>query len=146
MSRTSANKAMATIAGISALALVIASCSSSSSPQQLCVLIRPRRRGVIPGGTGRFRLRSSARRFRLGRCSGSASGSAAAPASSGGAASSGSAGAAAGMNDDATWCDYLKKTYPGISGKTVSGYGSIAAPEANQLKAFLGRTSPPAPA
>ncbi len=38
------------------------------------------------------------------------------------------------MNDDATYCDFIKKTWPNISGKTVSGYGSITADEGEQLK------------
>ncbi len=40
---------------------------------------------------------------------------------------------AAGLNDDATYCPFLKATWPNISGKTISIYGSITGVEAAQL-------------
>src|SRR6195952_4173230 len=119
---------MASIAGISALALIISSCSSSSSTAASAPASSA---AAVPSSAAAAPSSAAAAPSSAAAAPSSAAG---APASSGGAASSVSPGVPAALNDDATWCDYLKKTYPGISGKSVSGYGSIESSEAEQLR------------
>ncbi len=130
MSRTSANKAMATIAGISALALIVTACSSSSTPAAGSSSAASSAAASAPAASAPAASAPAASAPAASASAPAASGSA--PAASSGAPSS--SASQAGLNDDATWCDYLKKTYPGISGKSVSGYGSIASTEAAQLR------------
>lgn len=113
MSRTSANKAMATIAGIGALAVIVSACSSSSTP------------AASGSSTGSSSAISSA-----SVASSMAPDSSSAPAT-GGAASSSSAstGGAAVPGDDATYCDTIKKNWPNLSG-TVSVYSAVTGTEA----------------
>jgi len=119
--RTSASKAMATIAGIGAMTLVLSACGSSSTP-------------AASGSSSGVSTASSAAAAVTPASSSAASSASPSSAGTSGASASGS-NSAAGLNDDATWCDFIKKTWPGISGKTVSGYGSITADEGEQLKA-----------
>lgn len=122
MSRTSASKAMATIAGIGAMALVMTACGSST-----------------PAATSPSSSTSSSS-APAAASGGGASSSAAAPSSAAAAPSSsaaaGTGGAAAAgpmAGDDATYCDFLKKTWPSVSGKSVGVYSSITGDEATQL-------------
>lgn len=121
MSRTSANKAMATIAGIGALTLIMSACSSSSS--------------TAPASSGGSSSSSTPAGSSAPPAASGGESSSSAPASGGGSPSaSGSVSApAAGMNDDATYCSYIKSTWPNISGKTITVYGSITGDEARQL-------------
>lgn len=49
-------------------------------------------------------------------------------------AAAASAGASAGdLNDDATWCDHLKRNWPDISGTTITVYSVITGSEGNVL-------------
>lgn len=55
------------------------------------------------------------------------------PAASGGSGATGATGAAVAGDDD-TWCDTVKKDWPGISGKTVSIYAGITGKEGTELE------------
>ena len=121
MSRTSANKAMATIAGISALALIVTACSSSSTPAAGSSSAASSAAASAPAASAPAASAPAASAPAASASAPAASGSA--PAASSGAPSS--SASQAGLNDDATWCDYHQEDLPGISGKSVSGYGSI---------------------
>ncbi|WP_197676416.1 ABC transporter substrate-binding protein [Nakamurella panacisegetis] len=117
---------MATIAGIGALALIMSACSSSSSSSSTSSA------ASAAGGSSSAAAPVGSSSAAAGSPSASAPASSS-PASSGGPSSSSSA-TAAGLNDDATYCDYLKKTWPNISGKQVSVYTSIAGDEGKQVE------------
>ncbi len=117
MSRTSASKAMATIAGIGALALVMSACSSSSS-------------------TAASSSSSSSSSSAASSAPPAAS-SSAAPASGPSSSGAATSGSAAVPGDDATYCDTIKKDWPGISGKTVVVYSGVTGSEGTAMgKAF----------
>lgn len=113
---------MATIAGIGAMALVLSACSSSSS--------------AGAGGSASGSSAASAPAVSAPAASSSAASTAAVASSAvaaSGAATTGSAGTAA-LSDDATYCPYLKATWPNISGKQVSIYAGITGDEGKQLE------------
>ena len=120
MSRTSANKAMATIAGISALALIVTACSSSSSTaasstsSSSAAAAASSAPAAAPAtfGTCGFLLRSG-----LGRGIGLRTGAPQPPAYR--------LGRPQPPSDDATYCDTIKKNWPDISGKNVTVYAGI---------------------
>ncbi|MET0864419.1 MAG: ABC transporter substrate-binding protein, partial [Nakamurella sp.] len=98
-------KFTATIAGISAVALVLTACSSSSTSS----------------------TSSSSAAGSSTAASAAASGAESSAASSGSAAAS--TGGAATLPATTDWCQHIKDTYPDISGKTVGVYTTIVAPE-----------------
>ncbi len=106
MSRTSANKAMATIAGISALALIVTACSSSSSTT----------------AASSSSASSSAPAASTSAATSSAAGSAAPSSASAGGGGSAVAG------DDATYCNTIKKNWPNLSG-SVTVYSGVTGTE-----------------
>ncbi len=117
MSRTSANKAMATIAGISALALIVTACSSSSTP--------------AAGSSSATTSAASSAAPAASAPAASAPAASAAPAASSAVGSGTAAAAVAG--DDATYCDTIKKDWPGISGKTVTVYSGVTGTEGTAM-------------
>ncbi|MET3804586.1 alpha-glucoside transport system substrate-binding protein [Nakamurella sp. UYEF19] len=108
---------MVTIAGISALALIITACGSSSSTA-------PAASSTPSTSAPAVSAPSSA-----APATSAAPGSSTAPTSS----STGSGPAVAG--DDATYCDTIKKDWPNITGKQVSIYAGISGDEGKQLEA-----------
>ena len=126
VSRTTTSKAIGTIAGIGALALVITACGSSSTPAAS---------NSSSGGSSSASSApaASASSASVPAASGGAASSGAASsgaASSGGASSGGaSSGGAAVAGDDATYCNTIKKDWPNISGKTVSVYSGVIGSE-----------------
>jgi len=125
VSRTSASKAMATIAGISAMALVMTACGSST-PAATSPTSSASSAGSSSAG-------SSSSSSSAASSAGGAGSSSAAPSSSSAGTGGASAGGAAMASDDATYCDFIKKTWPNISGKSVGVYSSITGDEATQL-------------
>ena len=125
MSR-SASKAMATIAGIGAVALIMSACGSSDNGSGSS--------SQAPAGTTSAADTTSAAgpaTSNAGNSGSSSSGSGQSGApSSGGGSSSGPAVA----GDDATWCDDIKKNWPDISGKKVTIYTSIVGAELESMK------------
>jgi len=116
---------MATIAGISALALIVTACSSSSTPAVAgSTTSSPSAVSSAPAAAGSASAPSSAMSSAAGSI----------PASSSASGTSGGGAAVAG--DDATYCDTIKKTWPNISG-TVSVYSTVTGTEATaQSKSF----------
>ena len=137
MSRTSASKAMATIAGISALALFVSACGSSSTPSAA---------SSSSSGSGSSAASSAPAAVGSSSAPSSAAVAPATGASSSGVASSspsssGSAGSTV-PGDDATYCDTIKKDWPNISGKTVSIYSGVTGTEGTAMgKAFADFTT-----
>lgn len=57
--------------------------------------------------------------------------------SSAGGSSGAAVGTTTGSEDDGTWCDDIKKNWPGIDGKNVTMYSSITGDEATSLRSTM---------
>jgi alpha-glucoside transport system substrate-binding protein len=117
---------MATIAGIGAVALVLTACGSSSSTASSNSSSSSPAAASAPAAAG-----SSA--APMVSPSAPASGAMSSGPMSSGPASSGTASAGTVPNDDATYCDTIKKTWPNISGKTVTVYSGVTGTEGTAM-------------
>ncbi len=129
MSPLSARKAMATIAGIGAIALLATACSSSSNSGSGSTSA-----ATSAASSAASAPASSAASAPASSAASSAGSSAASSAASSAGSSAASSGGAAVPGDDAVWCDTIKKNWPNISGKTISVYTSIVGTELDGLK------------
>lgn len=125
MSRTSASKAMTTIAGIGVVALVLSACGGSSD-------------GAASSEAPASNDSSASAPAETG---GSEAPATSEEGSSEETSSTGGAGGGAVEGDDDVWCDTLKSTYGDITGKTISIATGITGEEGtnvqNSFKTFV---------
>lgn len=109
VSLSSARKAISAIAGVSAFALFLTACGSSTPPAATSSSTATTTSGTTTSAT-----------------------TSASTSSSGTATSTSSSGTASPVaDDDKDWCDKVKAKYGDLTGKSVSIFGSITSPESD---------------